>query len=74
MNQRISETIKPCPFCGGESIRLKVPTWWCFGHGCKVAVCDSCGAIAPAIHLGEDDKSVAAIAAWNTRTAPPEAA
>ena len=55
----MSETLKPCPFCGSDKID---PTGWS-SVDTQGPSCDNCGACA-----GESNKSPEEnIAAWNTR-------
>jgi hypothetical protein len=53
----VSETLKPCPFCGGDA--------WHDEDG--VVVCAGCGAMGPEINsIHRDDNA----AAWNRRASP----
>lgn len=59
----MTETLKPCPFCGGEA-HIEAKGFW----GTSV-VCDNCGA------RGElNSPDAVSIAAWNARAVPPEVA
>ena len=53
-----TETLKPCPFCGGEA-ELHWHSSDCWGTTCKV-----CRADGP---IPKRDTEAEAIAAWNTR-------
>ena len=70
----MSETLKPCPFCGGDSVVLYPPT-------CKpstpynpvdrlypTARCAGCG--AESYGKNEDYKGHSAVEAWNRRASP----
>ena len=58
MSKRDSEVeLKPCPFCGGNSVYLNSNTWSSY------VMCDYCDADGP---VQESDDQ--AISAWNSRT------
>lgn len=58
----MNETLKPCPYCGGEAEILTststINRW---------ASCTECASEGP-----EGDTAEAAVALWNTRTESPE--
>ena len=63
--------IRPCPWCGGTSVSVEE-----LEFRYRVAVCDECGAHAPDVRhntlvadqlKAEQESSVKAIEAWNTR-------
>lgn len=59
----VTQALKPCPFCGGESWAINSPV------SPSIAImCRSCGATG-----GLRDTEAEAIAAWNTRTAASQA-
>ena len=53
--------LKPCPFCGGDAERQMT------GRATHFGWCERCDARGPA-----NIDAAQAIAAWNTRTHPPE--
>jgi hypothetical protein len=53
----------PCPFCGGEKLKV-----FC---NCVVCCSPDCGASGP--DLGDTRDEVGAIAAWNRRAPAPDA-
>lgn len=53
----ITPKMKPCPFCGGEAIRIVRPS-----PGLMAVWCQGCGAQGPMKQREEE-----AVAAWNRR-------
>ena len=54
-------TLKPCPFCGGEDINIRVIDRTGFWYG-ERACCSSCGTAQ-----NQDVDTASAITSWNTR-------
>lgn len=57
----MSERLKPCPFCGGENVRVKSSARWGYFVSC------SCCAVGPS-----DGNRDGAIHRWNTRVDPSQ--
>ena len=57
-----SETLKPCPFCGGENVDTSYKDTFSGDFRRGVYCADCCGGIYPYY-----DTEAEAIAAWNTR-------
>jgi Lar family restriction alleviation protein len=55
--QKMSDDLKPCPFCGGKDIDGKM-------HKDGRVHCYRCGADGPAVPYSYDDKAFT----WNNRT------
>ena len=59
----------PCPFCGCESLWLRLDEW-----SCAAVECNKCDAVGPRVSLGRadgDEEKARQMAAelWNTRQA-----
>ena len=69
-DKRIKEELKPCPFCGNETIRI----WSGMDNEDKRSTyrvsCSSCGASGPYFKINTSDWGLEEIkTAWNTRAA-----
>jgi Lar family restriction alleviation protein len=69
-DERIKEELKPCPFCGNETIRI----WSGMDNEDKRSTyrvsCSSCGASGPYFKINTKDWGLEEVkTAWNTRAA-----
>ncbi len=69
-DERIKEGLKPCPFCGNETIRI----WSGMDNEDKRSTyrvsCSSCGASGPYFKINTSDWGLEEVkTAWNTRAA-----
>lgn len=62
----VSQTLKPCPFCGADQDRLAVSSTHLDSLRIHSVECRDCG-----VEVADDDSLVDAIAHWNTRTLTP---
>ena len=59
----MSETLKPCPFCGGEAVLIEPNEHWSFYHVyCVNECCIGWKSIEASFFVADE-----AITAWNTR-------
>ena len=64
MSSNQPESLKPCPFCPGETSLYTDES----GEGMGWVYCEKCGAYGPTFDPGSDNYANAkAIAAWNQR-------
>lgn len=59
------DTLKPCPFCGGEARMMKQHRWWV---SCQECICDlGFEGMDERGCYGHYDTEAEAVKAWNTR-------